>query len=115
MFGKKQPGGSPPENKAVKAQQPAATVSVPEPEQAAPAGDTASQSPEMAVQAEKAPRSEPPTNSDDIFTLHEEMPAESEAQQTESLRLQRARNRIWLDLRDGIDLKALARMRHGRK
>lgn len=27
-----------------------------------------------------------------------------------SLRLQRARNRIWLDLRDGIDLKALARM-----
>ncbi|MFK7840508.1 MAG: CpaF family protein, partial [Bdellovibrionales bacterium] len=27
-----------------------------------------------------------------------------------TLRLQRARNRIWLDLRDGIDLKALARM-----
>ncbi len=27
-----------------------------------------------------------------------------------SLRLQRARNRIWMDLRDGIDLKALARM-----
>lgn len=27
-----------------------------------------------------------------------------------SLRLSRARNRIWLDLRDGIDLKALARM-----
>ncbi len=27
-----------------------------------------------------------------------------------SMRLQRARNRIWLDLRDGIDLKALARM-----
>ncbi|MFP4097941.1 MAG: CpaF family protein [Alphaproteobacteria bacterium] len=27
-----------------------------------------------------------------------------------SLRLQRCRNRIWLDLRDGIDLKALARM-----
>lgn len=27
-----------------------------------------------------------------------------------SIRLQRARNRIWLDLRDGIDLKALARM-----
>ncbi|MDB2682923.1 CpaF family protein [Alphaproteobacteria bacterium] len=26
------------------------------------------------------------------------------------VRLQRARNRIWLDLRDGIDLKALARM-----
>ncbi len=28
-----------------------------------------------------------------------------------SLRLQRARNRIWLDLRDGIDLKALVRMK----
>ncbi|HEY0901806.1 MAG TPA: CpaF family protein, partial [Micavibrio sp.] len=27
-----------------------------------------------------------------------------------SLRLQRARNRIWIDLRDSIDLKALARM-----
>lgn len=27
-----------------------------------------------------------------------------------TLRLKRARNRIWLDLRDGIDLKALARM-----
>lgn len=27
-----------------------------------------------------------------------------------NLRLQRARNRIWVDLRDGIDLKALARM-----
>ena len=27
-----------------------------------------------------------------------------------ALRLQRARNRIWSDLRDGIDLKALARM-----
>ncbi len=27
-----------------------------------------------------------------------------------NVRLQRARNRIWLDLRDGIDLKALARM-----
>ena len=27
-----------------------------------------------------------------------------------TLRVQRSRNRIWLDLRDGIDLKALARM-----
>jgi len=30
---------------------------------------------------------------------------------SDSLRLQRARNRIWMDLRDGIDLKALARMK----
>lgn len=32
------------------------------------------------------------------------------AQSMTSLRLQRARNRIWLDLRDGIDLKSLAKM-----
>lgn len=36
-------------------------------------------------------------------------PADS-ANSVTTLRLQRARNRIWLDLRDGIDLKALARM-----
>lgn len=35
----------------------------------------------------------------------------SEKDTMTSLRLQRARNRIWLDLRDGIDLKALARMK----
>jgi pilus assembly protein CpaF len=33
-----------------------------------------------------------------------------EADSMTALRLQRARNRIWADLRDGIDLKALARM-----
>ncbi|MCD8566355.1 MAG: Flp pilus assembly complex ATPase component TadA, partial [Alphaproteobacteria bacterium] len=42
----------------------------------------------------------------------EEMPAEGEdvGEGVTSIRLQRARNRVWLDLRDGIDLKALARM-----
>lgn len=35
---------------------------------------------------------------------------EEDTESISSLRLQRARNRIWLDLRDGIDLKALARM-----
>lgn len=35
---------------------------------------------------------------------HEEMTA---SQSMDLLRLQRARNRIWLDLRDGIDLKPL--------
>lgn len=38
----------------------------------------------------------------------EEAPADNALS---GLRLQRARNRIWLDLRDGIDLKALARMK----
>jgi pilus assembly protein CpaF len=48
---------------------------------------------------------------DDILSsnLDEEELEETEDSMT-SLRLQRARNRIWLDLRDGIDLKALARM-----
>ena len=40
--------------------------------------------------------------------IEEEETAENNAS---NLRLQRARNRIWLDLRDGIDLKALARMK----
>lgn len=40
----------------------------------------------------------------------EEVPEGEDSSMT-SLRIQRARNRIWLDLRDGIDLKALARMK----
>jgi pilus assembly protein CpaF len=49
--------------------------------------------------------------SEDAFLT--ESPALAEAKPQDnmtSLRLQRARNRIWLDLRDGIDLKALSRM-----
>lgn len=49
---------------------------------------------------------------EDIFAegmaSEEEEPSEQDSMA--SLRLQRAQNRIWLDLRDGIDLKALARM-----
>ena len=40
----------------------------------------------------------------------EEAIAEGDTDSITTLRLQRARNRIWLDLRDGIDLKALANM-----
>ena len=52
---------------------------------------------------------------DDDPVLTSESEVEDEEIQTQgdtvtSLRLQRCRNRIWLDLRDGIDLKALARM-----
>lgn len=39
-----------------------------------------------------------------------DVPTVTPADSVSSLRIQRARNRIWLDLRDGIDLKALARM-----
>ena len=48
---------------------------------------------------------------DDVLSAVEEEVEEVSAKDSmTSLRLQRARNRIWLDLRDGIDLKALARM-----
>lgn len=52
-----------------------------------------------------------PSSTQDIFIETEQ--ADEVGSQTDnmtSLRLQRARNRIWLDLRDGIDLKSLARM-----
>lgn len=50
--------------------------------------------------------------SEDVFDLYDEDEEEelSADDSMSNLRLQRARNRIWLDLRDGIDLKALARM-----
>jgi len=49
---------------------------------------------------------------DDLLAIgmEEEEFVEDDDDSTLNLRLQRARNRIWLDLRDGIDLKALARM-----
>jgi len=49
---------------------------------------------------------------DDPKLIQDEEDSEDEDQSDSvtSLRLQRCRNRIWLDLRDGIDLKALARM-----
>jgi pilus assembly protein CpaF len=50
---------------------------------------------------------------EDILSIGGHAEAEVKVSGSDSmttLRLQRARNRIWLDLRDGIDLKALARM-----
>lgn len=54
------------------------------------------------------------TEKEDPFANLNKSEAQEEENQVDSLtslRLQRARNRIWLDLRDGIDLKALARMK----
>lgn len=62
--------------------------------------------------AEKAPAKQRKTMQDDNL-LEEVVPEEEHRSHGDSitvLRLQRCRNRIWLDLRDGIDLKALARM-----
>lgn len=49
---------------------------------------------------------------DDVFKVHaEHVPGSgNELDAAQNVRLQRARARIWSDLRDGIDLKALARM-----
>ncbi len=45
-----------------------------------------------------------------LENVEEEEVPETHGDSVTNLRLQRCRNRIWLDLRDGIDLKALARM-----
>lgn len=49
---------------------------------------------------------------DEAFALHSgaEPHSSSDIDTATNLRLQRARARVWMDLRDGIDLKALARM-----
>lgn len=68
-----------------------------------------------AGKPKKAPEiSDKPAKADDPFAMdahgeEEEKPV-SGIDSTNALRIQRARNRIWLDLRDGIDLKALANM-----
>jgi len=98
MFGKKQGGAiSPP----VQPTAPASLASsVPDPEK---------KSSDIPVETHKKT-----TTEDDIFKIEEENVtniSETSIDSSESLRLQRARNRIWLDLRDGIDLKALARMK----
>ena len=57
-------------------------------------------------------KSEAKKPADDPFANEEEPESEENADgdSITNIRLQRARNRIWLDLRDGIDLKALANM-----
>ncbi len=73
--------------------------------------------PRALVETVIAPAAPPPPPTDrpleeDVFKVHTEATSsQSDAPDTtSSVRLQRARARIWADLRDGIDLKALARM-----
>lgn len=76
---------------------------------AAETGDTRPSAPV----AEKKAAPPPKKDEDDPFAQEPEETVElggGPVDNMTSLRLQRARNRIWLDLRDGIDLKALARM-----
>ncbi|NCC21512.1 MAG: CpaF family protein [Alphaproteobacteria bacterium] len=64
--------------------------------------------PNVADAAEKPRKS----MEDDVIStdIAEDGDGSEVADSMTAMRLQRARNRIWLDLRDGIDLKALARM-----
>lgn len=73
---------------------------------------------EDAAPVENAPKPKPAeatkskAKPDDPFAIdtHHEEEQPSASDFLTALRLQRSRNRIWLDLRDGIDLKALANM-----
>jgi pilus assembly protein CpaF len=127
MFGKKcTSGATPPAAAPRPAPAPAVAAPKPEPkiERAAPPpvdNDTLSKL--AALNAERGdtpppvtPAADKPRKSmnddsvmDDPHQAQSMAPPDAASTMT-SLRLQRARNRIWLDLRDGIDLKALARM-----
>lgn len=76
---------------------------------AAPAAQAEAPKPVPAV-AEAAPAPKKSIDSDLLLHKEEATTHVSDSDSMTALRLQRARNRIWSDLRDGIDLKALARM-----
>ncbi|MBK6895523.1 MAG: Flp pilus assembly complex ATPase component TadA [Alphaproteobacteria bacterium] len=84
----------------------------PQDESKEPSASPAQEAPKAAPSAEAAPAKQRKTMKDD--ELLSDHPQEDEhrnhGDSITALRLQRCRNRIWLDLRDGIDLKALARM-----
>lgn len=66
---------------------------------------------DLPAEEDAAPKVAKKKMDDDPKLISEEEGDEESAEDSvTSLRLQRCRNRIWLDLRDGIDLKALARM-----
>lgn len=122
MFGKKQSGSSsetPPVRKAppVSADVPAEKPPELPKEKAVekePVVTAAPVTPTSSSSSPAEPKATKPMNAaEDALLVHEEgdgTHAEGHDNMT-ALRLQRARNRIWLDLRDGIDLKALARMK----
>ncbi len=81
-------------------------------EQGSSSGSSSSSQKSSAPKPKEAPKKKAKNEDDDMFNvdMEEEIEDVVGADSSSSLRLQRARNRIWLDLRDGIDLKALARM-----
>lgn len=110
-FGKKTPGSSPPPPPIGPA--PAPPVSVASESAPAPAPVTAP--PAASVSSAPGPDKTAPKKSmaDDLLQPSSESHVADPGAGPDSmtvLRLQRARARIWTDLREGIDLKALARM-----
>lgn len=98
-----------------KKNQPTETTHIPQKQVVMPAAiPSAPSHQEAEVSKPAAPEEQHKSiDSEFISTEAEEIHATSGAADNDSmtvLRLQRARNRVWSDLRDGIDLKALARM-----
>ena len=76
---------------------------------------TPDEEPKQDKSPKKAEKPKPSSDEDpfaaDLAGVDAEAAQEAEDEDSvTNIRLKRARNRIWLDLRDGIDLKALARM-----
>jgi pilus assembly protein CpaF len=121
MFGKKQGSGTPkPAAKQkpapLKVEEETSVKNTPETQEEKridpPMSDSILETPASPAE-EKSDESKKLKSMDDdgIFDQEEEVIEGDDENSMTSLRLQRARNRIWLDLRDGIDLKALARMK----
>ncbi len=76
-------------------------------------GEASPETAPLASEDDDQPKKKSKDFHDDKLSLDEEGGDESEESgntSMSSLRIKRAHNRIWSDLRDGIDLKALARM-----
>ncbi len=73
-------------------------------------GESTQAEKEKTANKERAAADDPFSQTNGRMEGDEEILPESADDSLSTMRLQRARNRIWLDLRDGIDLKALARM-----
>lgn len=110
-FGKKTGAGST-SNASVAPPPPAAAPVMPAPAIVAPVVQEAKKETPAPVAAAPAAEAAKKFDSSDMLNHAPEEGHKTgpEVDSMTALRLQRARNRIWADLRDGIDLKALARM-----
>ncbi|MDD9900164.1 MAG: CpaF family protein [Alphaproteobacteria bacterium] len=120
MFGKRTGGGAPPQKPAEAAKPAPAVEEKPQAaeekpkeeakpaEEKKPAAETsAPDTPPPVEEKPKPPPSPPPAKKQ---STPEPPPPPEQAPVQANPRIERARKRIWADLRDGIDLKSLARM-----